>query len=53
MLLLGGTKRLRPIHIEVEGNPRRVSAGDFNSDGITDLVTANTGTGEISGVPAT
>lgn len=48
MILLGGARRLRPIHIEVEGNPRRVAAGDLNNDGLIDLATANTNTDEIS-----
>lgn len=47
-ILLGGTEHLRPVRLEVEGNPWRVSTGDFNGDGLTDLVTANSGTDDVS-----
>lgn len=50
MLILGGTGQLRPVHLEVEGNPSCVATGDFNNDGRIDLVTANNnaGTDEVS-----
>lgn len=45
MLILGGTGQLRPVHLEVEGNPSCVATGDFNNDGRIDLVTANNNAG--------
>lgn len=42
--------QLRPVHLEIDGNPSHVATGDLNNDGHTDLVTANNnaGTGEVS-----
>lgn len=47
-LLVGGGEGAVMESVAVEGNPWGVATGDFNGDGLTDIVTANSGAAEVS-----